>query len=367
MPDRDAEFMRQALDLAARGQGHVEPNPMVGALLVKDGQIVGQGWHRTFGGPHAEVEAFRDADAAARDATLYVTLEPCCHHGKTPPCTEAILAAGVRRVVVALEDPFAQVAGRGIEQLRQQGVDVAVGCLRDEAESLCTPYLKLRRTGRPWVIAKWAMSLDGKIATHTGESQWISNEASRAIVHQIRGRMDAILVGRGTVEADDPLLTARPPGARIATRIVLDSQATLSPVSRLVKSAGDAPVLVAVGPNADPQRCQSLINAGCEVLACPGATPAERLDFLLADLGRREMTNLLVEGGAALLGSFFDGQHVDELHVFIAPKILGGRAAAGPVGGEGVAQMAESLRLENPSVRVIDGDTYIAARCRRNT
>ena len=365
MAPRDAQFMQQALQLARRGEGLVEPNPMVGAVLVNNGKVVGQGWHQRFGGPHAEVEAFRDAGDAARGATLYVTLEPCCHHGKTPPCSEAILAAGVQQVVVAQEDPFKQVAGGGIRQLRAAGIDVSVGLLQEEATALCAPYLKLQRTGLPWVIAKWAMTLDGKLATATGNSQWISNEESRKVVHQLRGRMDAILVGKGTALADDPRLTARPSGPRQAVRIVLDSEATISTQGQLARTALESPVLLAVGTNAPQERCQALSDAGCEVFRCAGRTHEERLGALLTELGRRRMTNLLVEGGAETLGSFFDASLVDQVHVFIAPKIAGGHAAPSPVAGTGIPKMADAINLIDAKIETLGSDCYIQGRCGR--
>src|SRR5215210_4216404 len=217
----DADYMTRALELAGRGRGWVEPNPLVGAVVVRDAAVVGEGWHEKFGQAHAEVNALRQAGELARGATLYVTLEPCCHFGKTPPCTEAVIGAGVRRVVSAMLDPFPQVAGQGASRLREAGIVVEVGVGDAAARQLNAPYLKRLRTGRPWVHAKWAMTLDGKIATRTGQSKWITGEAARARVHELRGRMDAIIVGKGTLLADDPLLTARPPGPRAATRVVL--------------------------------------------------------------------------------------------------------------------------------------------------
>ncbi len=225
----DTQQMQRAIALARRGEGFVEPNPMVGCVLVRDGNVVGEGWHQRFGGPHAEVVALQAAGGDARGATAYVSLEPCCHHGKTPPCTQALIDAGVARVVIAMHDSFAEVAGGGVKQLREAGIEVTVGLLDDEARQLNAPYLKLIEQGRPWVIAKWAMTLDGRIASKTGSSQWISGEASRAIGHGLRGRVDAIIVGRGTAAADDPLLTTRlsdgnkPP--RTATRVVFESGA----------------------------------------------------------------------------------------------------------------------------------------------
>ncbi len=355
----DRWHMQRALELAARGQGHVEPNPMVGCVIARGAEIVAEGWHRHFGGPHAEVEALAVAGPRAAGATLYVTLEPCCHHGKTPPCTEAVIAAGIARVVAAQRDPFPAVSGGGLTALEKSGVAVEVGLLEDEAKRLNAPYLKLVQTGRPWIIAKWAMTLDGKLATRTGDSRWISSEASRAIVHQLRGRVDAIVVGSRTAAIDDPLLTARPPGPRTAVRIVVDSRAALSLGSQLVQTARETPVLVAAGPAAAEEGSRRLTQAGCEVFVCPAETHGERLRALLAELGRRRMTNVLVEGGSGLLGGFFDEGLIDEVHVFIAPKLVGGADAPSPLAGRGRKLLCEALALGEPRVQMVGGDLYV--------
>jgi len=322
----DEQFMQRALELAARGQGSVEPNPMVGCVIVQDGRIVGEGWHERFGGPHAEVNAIGATGERTRGATMYVTLEPCCHQGKTPPCSPAVIQSGVKRVVIAQRDPHARVDGGGLKELREAGLEVELGILEQQAKWLTAPYLKLIEKGHPWVIAKWAMSLDGKIATSTGDSKWISNEQSRAVVHQLRGRMDAILVGRGTVEADDPLLTARPPGPRKATRVVLDSKASISLDSQLVRTAEEAPVLI-VASDAAAENAERLKQLGCEVFQQGFENEHHRLGRVFSELGGRQMTNLLVEGGATVLGTLCFARWVDEVHVFIAPKVIGGRDA----------------------------------------
>lgn len=360
--DLDREMMARALELAARGQGYVEPNPMVGCLIAHDEEVVGEGWHQRYGGPHAEVEAIRMAGRKTAGATAYVTLEPCCHHGKTPPCSQALLDAGIRRVVVAARDPFPQVDGGGIRQLSQAGLTVEVGLMREESESLNRPYLKLVREGRPWVIAKWAMTLDGKMATRTGSSQWISGEASRKIVHQLRGRVDAIIVGRGTMVADDPQLIARPPGPRTATRIVLDRTACLSPESHLVRTLKEAPLMLAAGPAADRKTCHELEELGVEVWQSASEDPAVYLKNLLDDLGKRRMTNVLVEGGSQVLGALFDADMINEAHVFIAPKLAGGEGALSPIGGIGIADMPLARRIDCPEITMCDSDVYIQGR-----
>lgn len=358
-----AEAMRRAMELAARGLGRVEPNPPVGAVVVDDAfRLVSEGWHSQFGGPHAEVVALDAAGDRARGATLYVTLEPCAHHGKTPPCAPRVAAAGIRKVVVSTPDPAPHTAGRGLEHLRSAGIDVEVGLLQEEGQRLIAPFAKLMTCGLPWVHAKWAMTLDGKLATRTGDSKWISSEESRQVVHELRGRMDAIIVGIGTVLADDPLLTARPPGPRVAMRVVLDSAARLPIDSQLVRTAArDAPVLVAVGPRATIDRCAELDAAGVEVFrfmeVCPsGGIP---LDAVLKELGGRKKTHVLVEGGSRLLGVFHDAGLIDEVHAFVAPIIAGGNDAPSPVGGSGIGRMSEALRLGMVEVRQIGQDVYV--------
>ncbi len=369
-PELDALFMGRALELAARGEGFVEPNPMVGCVIVRNGEVVGEGWHQRFGGSHAEVEALRIAGSQARGATAYVTLEPCCHRGKTPPCTEALITAGIARVVSAQHDPFEKVNGRGLALLEAAGVQVDVGLMESEARRLNAPYLKLVTTGIPWIIAKWAMTLDGRIATRTGDSRWISSESSRAIVQKLRGRMDAIMVGRRTAEHDDPLLMARPPGPRVAARIVADSTASLASESQLVQTAKSAPVLIAVGPNAATESVARLKSLGCEVFTCGDAdrsdiTPNVDIQTLLTELGRRRMTNVLVEGGGQLLGSFFDAGAIDEVHVFIAPKLIGGVGAALAIAGVGVKKIAAALQLTDQQIRQLGEDVYISGRLSR--
>jgi len=360
MPEEfDAWHMARALELALFGRGSVEPNPLVGCVIAQGAEIIGEGWHRRFGGPHAEIEALAVARARAAGATIYVSLEPCCHWGKTPPCTQALVAAGVRRVVVSQRDPFPAVDGGGLAELSAAGIEVEVGVMEAEARRMNAPYLKLIETGQPWMIGKWAMTLDGKLATRTGSSRWISNDGSRRIVHELRGRVDAILIGRGTAVKDNPLLTARPKGPRTATRIVVDSSASISSDSQLVQTARETPLLVAVGPAASEADRERLSSAGCEVLLCDADTREQRLEQLLDDLGRRRMTNILVEGGGTMLGSLFDAGHLNEVHVFIAPLLAGGEEAVSPMGGQGVADLARALRLDEPKVEQLGGDIYV--------
>ena len=363
MDDQDALWMRRALAEAARGRGSVEPNPMVGAVLVREGRLLAIGHHEQFGGPHAEVVALGRAHESPRGATLYVTLEPCCHSGKTPPCTDAVIASGVIRVVAAMRDPFPKVAGDGFHRLREAGVLVDVGLLEEDAKRLNAPYLKRLALGRPFVTAKWAMTLDGRMATATGHSQWISSERSRALVHERRGRMDAIVVGAGTVRADDPMLTARPKGPRVALRVVLDSAASLSLDSKLVATAREVPTLVATTDRAEPGRVEALHASGCEVIQFPSSEVVP-IGPLLDELGRRGFTNVLVEGGGRVLGAFFDAGEVDAVEVFIATIIEGGSPRHVPAIGQGVATMDLARRLESSEVATLDGDIWLSGEFR---
>ena len=319
----DQACMDRALELASLGRGHVEPNPMVGCVVARDGKIIAEGFHQRFGEHHAEVNALH-ACPNPRGATLYVTLEPCSHHGKTPPCADAIVKAGIQRVVIAARDPFPQVNGDGMQRLTAAGLTVDVGLRAAQAKQLNAPFRKLVQTGRPWVIAKWAMTIDGKLASRTRQSKWISGEAARQRVHELRGNVDAIAVGIGTVEADDPMLTARPAGARVPLRVVIDSKARLLPSSRIATTADEVPTLVAVSSDVSRQDCSTLVDLGCEVFRCQGDSRGDQLSSLLVELGCRNLTNLLVEGGAGVMGTLLEIDQVDEIQAFIAPKLLGG-------------------------------------------
>jgi diaminohydroxyphosphoribosylaminopyrimidine deaminase/5-amino-6-(5-phosphoribosylamino)uracil reductase len=331
---------------------------MVGAVIVKDNALIASGYHERFGGPHAEVHALASAGIKARGATLYVTLEPCCHFGKTHPCTDAILAAQIARVVVAMADPFPEVNGRGLETLKARGLQVDVGCLAEPARLLNAPYLKRLTTGMPFVIAKWAMTLDGKSATAAGDSRWISSEASRATVHERRGQVDGIIAGIGTVLADDPLLTARPAGPRMPKRIVIDSAGRLPASTQLAQTAREVPVIVAVTNRASPSARQRVAEFGAEVLAFDGDGPVP-LAPLLSELGHRGMTSVLVEGGGQVLGSFLDEGHVDAVDVYLAPIVEGGDHARTPVRGRGLAWMREAARLNDVAIVQLGGDARV--------
>jgi diaminohydroxyphosphoribosylaminopyrimidine deaminase/5-amino-6-(5-phosphoribosylamino)uracil reductase len=354
--------MRRALRLADRARGCTSPNPLVGAVLVRDGQVVGEGYHQRAGEPHAEILALRAAGAAAQGATLYLTLEPCSHQGRTPPCSPAVIAAGIDRLVVAMEDPNPRVAGRGIAQVRGSGIPVDVGLLAAQARRQNEAYLKWVTGGLPFVTWKSAMTLDGKIATRTGDSRWVTGERARAHVHRLRAESDAIMVGIGTIRADDPLLTARLPGRRAQSpmRVVVDARAELPLDSRLLGTLAEAPVLVAATEAAPKTRRAALVAAGAQVLLLPEACGRVDLTALMRELGNREVTSLLLEGGAEIAASMLASGLVDRALLFIAPKIVGGRTAPGPVGGDGLARMAEAISLRDVTVRRFGADIAVS-------
>lgn len=340
----EVRWMQRALRLARRGEGRVEPNPMVGCVLVRGDRIVGEGWHRHFGGPHAEVWALRKSGASARGATAFVTLEPCHRFGKTPPCTQALIAAGVARVVAAVKDPNPLINGRGLRQLREAGVATSVGLCADEARDLLAPFWSLMVRRRPWIIAKWAQTLDGRLATATGESKWISGPDARRQVHQLRGRVDAVMVGIETVLTDDPLLTCRDaPRRRTAARVVLDSRLRLPLTSKLVRTIGDAPLIVYASPDAGVRKEQRLSDSGAQVIRVPRTGRFLSLSSVLDDLGRRSMSRVLVEGGPAVIGSMLDQRLCDEAHVYIRAAWLGDARAAGLVLSRPARRMSQAV------------------------
>lgn len=342
-------YMKRALELAARGRGRTSPNPMVGAVLVKDGRIVGEGFHPRAGAPHAEIYALQQAGEAARGATLYVTLEPCCHYGRTPPCTQALIAAGVAEVHMAMLDPNPRVAGKGKAELEAAGIRTVVGECEEEARQMNEAFVHWVTVGRPFVLVKFAMSLDGKIATRTGDARWISGPEARRRVHQLRNEVDAILVGAGTVIADNPRLTTRleEEDVRHPLRVILDSRGRVPLTAQVFDPHLPGRTLVATTPAASSAYREELQARGVEVLVLPADEQGRvSLEALLDELGRREITSLLVEGGSTVLGSFFDRRLVNKVIAFIAPLIVGGHDAPSPVGGQGVTRLADALRLE---------------------
>jgi len=360
----DSIAMRRAIALAYMGQGCVEPNPMVGCIIAKNGAILSEGYHERFGGPHAEVQAI--SLLAAQEvlgSTVYVTLEPCSHFGKTPPCVDLLVKLKPSRVVVGIQDPFPEVSGSGIEKLRAAGIEVEVGVEREACKRLVKPYLKRLSCSMPWLIAKWAMTLDGRMATHSGDSKWITGDAARQHTHRTRGRVDAICIGIETAIHDDPMLTARPRGPRIATRVVMDSVARLPLTSRLVQTAKEYPTLICCGPLAPSDNIRRLREYGCEVRVENFTSANERVVSLLKELALRGHTNVLVDGGPKLTGALFDQRLIDEVHVYIATKMIGGRPSHVPLAGLGLAWMRDAVQISDIKQETIDGDLFVRGSC----
>jgi diaminohydroxyphosphoribosylaminopyrimidine deaminase/5-amino-6-(5-phosphoribosylamino)uracil reductase len=366
--DTDHQHLSRAIDLAANGVGRVHPNPVVGAVIVRDGEVLGEGWHADFGGLHAERAAIEAADGAdLTGATLYVSLEPCCHEGKQPPCTDAIIEAGFVRVVVASDDPSEKASGRGLGILRDEGieVDVAGGELAHRARLVNQAFRKHARTGRPWVLFKSAMTLDGKVATPTGDSKWISGDSSRELAHHWRATVDAVAVGIGTALADDPQLTARVEGVhRQPRRVVFDSTARLPLQSKLVAQAPEVPLTVVVTRAAKRVDVENLETAGADIIVATGENEPSRVRSALAALGESGVTAILLEGGPHLAGAFLDAGEIDEIRLFLAPLVIGGRQARDPLEGEGVEQISEALRALTLDCERVADDVLISARLR---
>ena len=368
--DVDHELLDRAIELGRRGLGRVSPNPLVGAVVARDGSIIGEGWHDVYGGPHAEVAAITACgDTDLHGATLYVSLEPCCHQGRQPPCTDAILASGISRVVVGGDDPTEKANGRGLGILRDEGIEiVAAGEAQAERARLENQaFRKHARTGRPWVLFKSAMSLDGKVATRAGDSQWISCEASRELAHQWRAEVDAVVVGIGTALADDPRLTARVPGVdRQPRRIVFDSTARLPLDSKLLRDASEIPLTIVVSRAAGRSAVETLEMAGAHVITATGENEPARIADALDQLGELELpvTALMLEGGPHLAGAFFDAGEIDEARLFFAPLLLGGSSARDPLEGEGVGKIADAMRAISLDSRPSGDDILVTARLR---
>jgi diaminohydroxyphosphoribosylaminopyrimidine deaminase/5-amino-6-(5-phosphoribosylamino)uracil reductase len=364
----DRRHLERAIELAEQGRGHVSPNPLVGAVISREGESLGEGFHRALGAPHAEVEAIRAAGNAGLDgATLYVSLEPCCHQGRTPPCTEAILRAGIGRVVVGSDDPSAHASGRGLGILRDEGIEVVIadGELATRARLQNQPFRKHARTRRPWVVFKSAMTLDGKVATRSGDSQWISCEASRERVHRWRAECDAVAVGIGTALADDPQLTPRlAEPLRNPRRIVFDSLARLPLDSKLVSEARRVPLTVVVSRAAPRAAADALATHGADVIVATGEHEPARVRSALDQLGAAGVTSVMLEGGPHLAGAFLDAGEIDEIRLFLAPLLLGGRTARDPIEGEGVDAIADAMRALSLECEAIEDDLLVSARIR---
>ncbi|WP_077611261.1 bifunctional diaminohydroxyphosphoribosylaminopyrimidine deaminase/5-amino-6-(5-phosphoribosylamino)uracil reductase RibD [Clostridium sp. Marseille-P2415] len=347
MTDRD--YMKRALSLAGKGTGAVNPNPLVGAVIVKEGRIIGEGWHKEYGGPHAERDALASCSASAQGADLYVTLEPCCHYGKTPPCTEAILESGIRRVVVGAADPNPLVAGKGIRFLREKGILVEEGVLEDECKELNRVFFHYMKSGMPYVVLKYAMTMDGKIAAVSGKSKWITGELAREHVQKDRNRYVSIMTGAGTVLADDPLLTCRYPGGRNPVRIICDTSLKTPLESKIIKTAETVPTIIATGCQ-DETLLKPYRKAGCQIYAVPVREGHIDLKKLMGMLGKAGIDSVLLEGGSTLNWSALKSGIVNRVQAYIAPKIFGGKGAATPVGGIGAEFPEQAFLLGKPAV-----------------
>jgi diaminohydroxyphosphoribosylaminopyrimidine deaminase/5-amino-6-(5-phosphoribosylamino)uracil reductase len=364
MANDDTTMMDAALALAAQAAGRTSPNPLVGAVIVSDGAVVGRGFHPGPGEPHAEIFALREAGERARGATMYVTLEPCDHTGRTGPCTEALIAAGIRRVVVAMVDPDPQVHGRGLARLRAAGVEVEVGVLEAQARRVNEFFVKHRETGLPFVALKWAMSLDGKISTHRGSATAVSGEAARWYAHELRNLYDAVLVGVGTVLADDPALTCRlpaemQPAPRNPLRVIVDSRLRTPPSARVVTDTARAPTLVATTTAASLDRVEAMRRAGVEVLVQEPVDGRVDLRTLMETLGRRGLLSVLIEGGGTVNASALSAGVVDKVVAIIAPRLIGGAEAPTPVDGAGPVGVPGGLRVRDAQVRRLGEDVVI--------
>lgn len=358
----DVAFMDMALDLARRGAGWTSPNPMVGAVVVRDGRVIGKGFHQRVGGPHAEVHAIDDAGPAAGGATLYVTLEPCNHSGRTPPCTEKILSAGIKKVVVAMDDPNPDVSGGGNDRLRGAGVEVVSGVREAEARRLNEIFIKYIRTRSSFVLVKCAATLDGRIATRTGDSRWVSGEASRAFIHELRHAYDGIMVGMGTVRADDPGLTARRPGldSKDPVRIILDARLDIPLDRKVLAPESAAGTLIATRPGPPADKRAAIEKTGARVLEAPLCDGRIDLARLMPLLGKMGIASLLIEGGGTVLGSAFAAKIVDKVNFFFSPRILGGDDGVPICRGRGPERMADAVRLTDVSVHRFDEDVMVS-------
>lgn len=369
MPEE--KYMRRAIELAKKGSGHVNPNPLVGAVIVRDGEIIGEGYHECYGQLHAERNAIANAKKRGNSlegSTIYVTLEPCCHYGKTPPCTEAIIEEKIARVVVGSDDPNPLVSGKGFQMLREKGIEVIPHFLKEECDAMNHVFFHYIRTGTPYVAMKYAMTMDGKIACYTGDSKWVTGEESRAHVQTLRNHYKGIMAGIGTVLADDPMLNCRIEGGRDPIRIIADSHLRIPMDSQLVRTAGQQPLIVACLPDADEEKAAQLQEKGVEVLRIPGVTTADiteeqkeviSLPVLMKELGARKIDGILLEGGGQLNESALQAGIVDRIYCYIAPKIFGGAQAKTPVEGQGLTRAADAWQFDRIGMQEFGQDILL--------
>ena len=369
MPEE--KYMRRAIELAKKGSGHVNPNPLVGAVIVRDGEIIGEGYHECYGQLHAERNAIANAKKRGNSlegSTIYVTLEPCCHYGKTPPCTEAIIEEKIAKVVVGSDDPNPLVSGKGFQMLREKGIEVIPHFLKEECDAINHVFFHYIRTGTPYVAMKYAMTMDGKIACYTGDSKWVTGEESRAHVQTLRNHYKGIMAGIGTVLADDPMLNCRIEGGRDPIRIIADSHLRIPMDSQLVRTAGQQPLIVACLPDADEEKAAQLQEKGVEVLRIPGVTTADiteeqkeviSLPVLMKELGARKIDGILLEGGGQLNESALQAGIVDRIYCYIAPKIFGGAQAKTPVEGQGLTRAADAWQFNRIGMQEFGQDILL--------
>ncbi len=360
-------FMTRALELARLGMGYTNPNPMVGAVLVKNGEIIGEGYHRKYGGPHAEVDAFNNSPSQVSGSTMYVTLEPCSHYGKTPPCANAIVGKGIKKVVIAMEDPNPEVSGKGIKVLRENGIEVVTGVMEREAKKLNEVFIKYITTKLPFCILKTAMTLDGKIATYTGDSKWITNEESRRYVHELRHQVAAIMVGIGTVMTDNPMLTARLEGkeGKSPIRIIVDTKARIPLNSKVLQCNSDQKTIIATTDLANKDKIKAIEQMGAQVLITPLKDNQVDLTYLVKALGEHKLDSILLEGGSTLNYSALRQDIVDKVISFVAPKLIGGATAKTPIGGQGISLIKDSILLKDMTILKSKDDLMIEAYLRR--
>lgn len=357
---QDEDFMLLAIEEAKKGAGKVSPNPMVGAVIVKNGEILGKGYHKKFGGPHAEIEALKDCDnnVNIKGATMYVTLEPCCHYGKTAPCTDAIIKSGISKVVVGIRDPNHVIAGGGFQKLRQHGIEVIEGVLEKECGILNEVFFHYIKTNTPYVVMKYAMTIDGKIATYTGKSKWITGETSRQKVHEDRNKYTAIMVGVGTVLVDDPLLSCRMEDGKNPVRIICDTNLSTPLQSQIVTTAGDIPTIIATVCT-DAEKQEKYINKNCKIITVPKKDDHINLNELMLQLGKEKIDSILLEGGGTLNWSALQSGIVRKVQSYISPKIFGGANAKAPVMGVGVANPDNAFFLSDSTISLLGEDILI--------
>lgn len=355
---KDTEYMKLAIELAKKGYGKVSPNPIAGAVIVKDGEIIAQGYHEKYGGLHAERNALLSCTKSPKGATMYVTLEPCCHYGKQPPCTDAIIEAEISRVVIGVRDPNPLVAGKGIEKLKKNGISVTENVLEEECRSCNEAFMHYIQTGLPFVTLKYAMSLDGKIACFTGESKWITGEIARSHVHQLRNRYSSIMVGIGTVLSDDPLLTCRAENGRNPIRIICDSRLRIPVSSQIVQTAKEVPTIIATCSE-DEEKARLLAEKGCSLIFQKTEKKSINLPALIKTLGKQGIDSILIEGGGSLSWSAIESGIVNSVKAYIAPLLIGGSSSKTPIEGMGFATPDLGVHLKNPIITKLGIDYLI--------